>query len=105
MDRVSYFKLGGDLSLTVPLTQGFDRILHDFIQMVVSKSRFESDESGRIAARVSNLVREKIRGAQKTGKTGHAEISMTHGQGHIRIKTTIQELGFEKEEKFQSRAS
>ena len=105
MNHASCFKIGGDLSLTVPLAQGFDRILHDFIQMAASKSGFESDESGRIAAQVSNLVRERILGAQKTGKPGQVKISMTHGHGHIRIKTTIQELGFEKEEKFQSKTS
>jgi len=103
MESVSQFKVDGDLSLTVPLAQGFDKILHDCIRMIVSKSGFEVENASRIASRITNLVLEKTRRAAPKAKKAHVEVFMSHGRGHVTIKTTIHELRFSKEETFQAK--
>jgi predicted naringenin-chalcone synthase len=103
MDSGSQFKVDGDLSLTVPLAQGFDKILHDCIRMIVSKSGFEAQSASQIASRITNLVLEKTRKAAQKAKKAHVEVFMSHGRGHVTIKTTIHELHFSKEETFQAK--
>jgi hypothetical protein len=104
MENVSQFKLDGDVSLTVPLTEGFDKVLYDFVQMTVSKSGFEGDASTRIAGKISRLVLEKMEGVRKRRKRAHVVLLVAHGRGHVTIRTTIDELSFSKEEKFQVKA-
>jgi hypothetical protein len=103
MDPVSQFKMEGDVSLTVPLAHGFDKILHDYICMVVSKSGFEGEQASRIATQILKLVLEKAKGAAQKAKKAHVEIFLAHGRGHVTIRTTIHELHFSKEETFQAK--
>ncbi len=104
MDRVPQFKVDGDLVLTVPLQPGFGKVLYEFVRLAVSKSGFDAEESKRIAASVSTLVVDK---AQRAGKEspGHLRLCVAHRRGSVSIKTTIQELHFSQEEKFQTQAS
>ena len=52
MERVPQFKMDGDLSLSVPVAQGFDKILHDFVLLAASRSGFASEDSSRMASKV-----------------------------------------------------
>jgi hypothetical protein len=102
MDPMSQFKVDGDLSLTVPLSQGFEKVLYDFVQMTARKSGFEGDDPSRIAGQISDLIQEKMKKAEQTGQKAHVAVLVEHGRGYVTIRTTIHELSFSKEEKFQA---
>ncbi|MCI0418511.1 MAG: hypothetical protein L0387_05315 [Acidobacteria bacterium] len=104
MDRVPQFMMDGDLSLTVPLTQGFDKILHDFVLMTASRSGFASEDSNRMAAKVSNLLLEQMKGVLDNGSTAQLQLTLAHRPGHVTITTTIAALSFSREEHFQVEA-
>jgi len=101
MDDVTQFKEEGDVKLTVPLAQGFDRILFDFIQITASKSGFDGPASNQIAERVSKKVFEKIEIGDEGRNHQEVEVSMSHRRGQITIKTEILALNFCEEEQFK----
>lgn len=103
MDRVPQFKVDGDLNLIVPLKPGFEKVLYEFVHLAVSKSGFEAEDSRRIAASVSTLVVDKVHGPPR-GNPGHLQLSVAHRRGSVSIRTTIPELHYSREEKFQARA-
>jgi hypothetical protein len=100
MDGVPQFKVDGDLNLTVPLRQGFEKLIYDLVHLTASKSGFGAQESRRIAASVSGLVTEKTK---TTAGTSHLQLFLAHGHGYVSIKTTIEDLNFTREERFQTR--
>ena len=101
MERVSQFKMDGDLSLSVPMTQGFDKILHDFVLLAASRSGFASEDSSRMAGQVSSLLREQMKGLPDNGRPPQLQLTLTHHPGRITITTTIAAINFSKEEHFQ----
>ncbi|MBM3802417.1 MAG: hypothetical protein FJW26_08940 [Acidimicrobiia bacterium] len=101
MERVPQFKLDGDLSLTVPLTQGFDKILHDFVLLTAERSGFASQESSRMAIRISSLMQERIGIFHGNGHPAQLQLTLTHHPGRLTITTTIAALNFSRQEHFQ----
>jgi len=101
MDDVTYFKEDGDVKLTVPLAQGFDKILFDFIQITASKSGFDGRASSQIAERVSKKIFEKFQIADESKNHQELKVSMSHRRGQLTIKTEIPGSGFSEEEQFK----
>jgi len=104
MERIPQFKMDGDLSLSVPMTLGFDKILHDFVLLTTAKSGFPSEDSSRIAGQVSNLLREQMKGLPENGRTPHLQLTLSHHPGRVTITTTIASINFSKQEHFQVQA-
>src|SRR5262245_50394887 len=101
MEHVPQFKMDGDLSLSVPITQGFDKILHDFVLLAASRSGFASDESSRMARQVAGLLLEQMRGLPDNGRPTQLQLTITHHPGSVTITTTIAAINFSREEHFQ----
>ena len=104
MERVPQFKMDGDVSLSVPVAQGFDKILHDFVLLAASRSGFASEDSSRMASRVSDLLQEQLKGLLENGRPAELQISLSHHPGRLTITSTIAATNFSKEEHFQVRA-
>ena len=104
MERVPQFKMDGDVSLSVPVAQGFDKILHDFVLLAASRSGFASEDSSRMASRVSALLQEQLKGLLENGRAAELQVSLTHHPGRLTITSTIAATNFSKEEHFQVRA-
>jgi hypothetical protein len=106
MERVPQFKMDGDVSLSVPVAQGFDKILHDFVLLAASRSGFASEDSSRMASQVSALLQEQLKGLIENGRRRPAQlqISLTHHPGRLTITSTIAATNFSKEEHFQVHA-
>ena len=104
MERVPQFKMDGDLSLSVPVAQGFDKILHDFVLLAASRSGFASEDSSRMASKVSALLREQLKGLLENGRPAQLQISLTHHPGRLTITSTIAATNFSREEHFQVHA-
>ena len=104
MERVPQFKMDGDLSLSVPVAQGFDKILHDFVLLAASRSGFASEDSSRMASKVSALLREQLKGLLENGRPAQLQISLTHHPGRLTITSTIAATNFSREEHFQIHA-
>jgi hypothetical protein len=104
MERVPQFKMDGDLSLSVPMAQGFDKILHDFVLLTASKSGFASEDSSRIADQISSLLREQMKGLLDNGRPAQLQLTLTHHPGRVTITTTIAAINFSREEHFQVQA-
>lgn len=102
MDEPAQFKQVGNVCLTVPLAQGFHKILFDFIRLTASKSGFDRENSERIAEKIS----AKVFGSFSTTPgpaNGHpVEVSVFHCPGQIIVKTEIIALCFSDEEAFKS---
>lgn len=101
MDRVSQFRVDGDLSLKVPLDQGFEKVLYDFVEMTIAKSGFDGEDCDRIARQILGPIQEKMKGAHR--KKADVQVSLVHSPGQVIARTTIQELSFSKEQKFRAR--
>jgi len=101
MERVPQFKMDGDVSLSVPVAQGFDKILHDFVLLAASRSGFASEDSSRMASQVSALLQEQLKGLPENGRPAQLQISLTHRPGRLTITSTIAASNFSKEEHFQ----
>jgi len=104
MERVPQFKMDGDLSLSVPMAQGFDKILHDFVLLTASKSGFAGEDSSRIADQISDLLREQMKGLVDNGRPAQLQLTLTHHPGRVTITTTIAAINFSREEHFQVQA-
>ena len=104
MERVPQFKMDGELSLSVPVAQGFDKILHDFVLLAASRSGFASEDSSRMASKVSALLREQLKGLLENGRPAQLQISLTHHPGRLTITSTIAATNFSREEHFQIHA-
>ena len=104
MERVPQFKMDGDLSLSVPVAEGFDKILHDFVLLAASRSGFASEDSSRMASNVSALLQEQLKGLLENGRPAQLQISLTHHPGRLTITSTIAATNFSREEHFQIHA-
>lgn len=104
MERVPQFKMGGDLSLSVPMTHGFDKILHDFVLLAASRSGFASEDSTRMASQISSLLRQQMTGLPDNGRPAQLQLTLAHHPGRISIKTTIAAINFSREDHFQVHA-
>jgi hypothetical protein len=104
MERVPQFKMDGDLSLSVPVAQGFDKILHDFVLLAASRSGFQSEDSSRMATKISGLLREQLKGLHDNGHPAQLQITLTHHPGRLTITSTIAATNFSSEEHFQVHA-
>jgi hypothetical protein len=104
MERVPQFRMDGDLSLTVPVAQGFDKILHDFVLLAASRSGFQSEDSSQMANKVSGLLREQLKGLLQNGRPAQLQITLTHHPGRLTITSTIAATNFSREEHFQVHA-
>ena len=102
MDELTPFKDGGDITLTVPLSPEFRRILQEFVRVTVIKSGFSGEDSGRIAERISSRAFRDL--PLTGGEANHQriELLMAHRPGQIIIKTAIPGLHFSEEEEFRS---
>jgi len=104
MERVPQFKMDGGLSLSVPMTQGFDKILHDLVLLTASRSGFESEDSSRMAGKVASLLQEQMKGLPDNGCPAQLQLTLTHHPGRVTITTTIAAINFSREEQFQVHA-
>ena len=102
MDEPAQFKQAGNVCLTVPLAQGYHKILFDFIRLTASKSGFARQDSERIAERISAKVFGKVPTGSGLGNGQMAEVSVVHQPGQITVKTEIIALSFSEEEAFKS---
>jgi len=100
MERVPQFKMDGDLSLSLPMAQGFEKILHDFVLLATSRSGFTTEDSSRMAEQFSSLLREQMKGLPDNGRPPQLQLTLTHHPGRITITTTIAAINFSKEEHF-----
>jgi hypothetical protein len=103
MDDLIPFREKGDIKLTVPLAPQFQQILQNFVRMIVVKSGFSEEDSGRIAQRISSRIFQKLPLVVEQANHQQVEISMTHCPGQITISTVIPGLGFKDQEEFNSR--
>ena len=101
MERVAQFKLDGDLSLSVPVAQGFEKILHDFVLLAASRSGFPNEDSNRVAGQISSLLREQMKKLPDNGQPPQLQLTLTHHPGRVTITTTIAAINFSNEEHFQ----
>ena len=104
MERVPQFKMDGDLSLSIPMTQGFEKILHDLVLLTASRSGFASEDSSRMAGQISSLLREQMKGLPDNGRPAQLQLTLTHHSGRVTITTTIAAINFSREEHFQVQA-
>ena len=104
MEKIPQFKMDGDLSLTVPVAQGFAKILHDFVLLAASRSGFQSEDSSQMANKVSGLLREQLNGLLQNGRPAQLQITLTHHPGRLTITSTIAATNFSREEHFQVHA-
>ena len=104
MEKIPQFKMDGDLSLTVPVAQGFDKILHDFVLLAASRSGFPSEDSSQMANKVSGLLREQLKGLLQNGRPAQLQITLTHHPGRLTITSTIAATNFSREEHFHVHA-
>ena len=104
MEKVPQFKMEGDLSLSVPVAQGFDKILHDFVLLAASRSGFQTEDSSRMANKVSGLLREQLKGVLDNGHPAQLQITLTHHPGRLTITSTIAATNFSREEHFHVHA-
>ena len=102
MDDLTPFKDGGDISLTLPLSPEFRRILQEFVRATVIKSGFSGEDSGRIAEHISSRVFQILPLAEGQANHQKIELLMAHRPGQITIKTAIPGLDFSEEEEFKS---
>jgi hypothetical protein len=101
MEHVPQFKMDGDLSLSVPVAQGFEKILHDFVLLAASRSGFASEDSNRMAGQISSLLREQMTGLPDNGRPPQVQLTLTHHPGRVTITTSIAAINFSKEQHFQ----
>jgi hypothetical protein len=101
MECVPQFKMDGDLSLTIPVAQGFEKTLHDFVLLATSRSGFTNEDANRMAVQFSGLLREQMKGLPDNGHPPQLQLTLTHHPGRITITTTIAAINFSKEEHFQ----
>ena len=104
MERVPQFKMDGVLCLTVPMTQGFGKILHDLVLLTASRSGFESEDASRMAGKVASLLQEQMKGLPDNGRPAQLQLTLTHRPGRVTITTTIAAINFSREEHFQVQA-
>ena len=104
MERVSQFKMDGDLSLTVPMAQGFEKTLHEFVRLTACRSGFADEASSHMADRVASLLRQQMGALPDNGRPAQLQLTLTHHPGRITITTTIAAISFSKEEHFQVQA-
>ena len=104
MERIPQFKMDGDLSLSVPMTQEFDKILHDFVLLTASRSGFTSEDASRMADQISSLLQEQMKGVPNNGGRAQLQLALTHHAGRVTITTTIAAINFSREEHFQAQA-
>src|SRR2546426_10025234 len=104
MERIPQFKMDGDLGLSVPMTQGFDKILHDFVLLTASRSGFASEDSIRMADQVSNLLREQMKELLDDGRPAQLQLTLSHHPGRVTITTTIAAINFSRKVHFQVQA-
>ena len=102
MDELAQFKQIGNVRLSIPLAQGFDKVLFDFIRLAASKSGFDGENSSRIAEKISAKVFGKLSSTPDSGNNQPVEISLSHRPGQITIKAEILALSFCEEEEFKS---
>lgn len=100
MDEIALFKDVGDVKLTVPVLDGFDKLLFDFVQITVAKSGFKEDESDNIAARISQKVFQQ---GQMLGKLdNHQQVTICVSHRPRQISVRIELLGLTQEELFDA---
>ena len=104
MERIPQFKMDGDLSLSVPMTQGFEKILHDLVLLTASRSGFASEDCRRMAGQVSSLLGEQMKGLPDNGRPAELQLTLSHHPGRITITATIAALNFSRKEHFQVHA-
>ena len=97
---MNYFKANGDLTLKLPLALGFERLLHDFLRITVSKSGFTESESNRIAEKISESLRAKMVSNEDERQV---EIALSHRPGKVTIRTRIEDLNIAEEQQFTAR--
>jgi hypothetical protein len=102
MDEVNQFKKQGDVRLTVPLAQGFEKILFDLVQITANKSGFDELFSQRIAEEISQKVFHRIQTGTDHKNHREVEISMSHGPGQITVKTEVSGSNFSEEVQFKA---
>jgi len=105
MDEVNQFKQQGNVRLVVPLTQDFDKVLFDLVQITANKSGFDTSFSRRIAEEISQKVFRTIRPGASQHNHQQVEVSMSHSPGQIIIKAEIPGLGFSEEATFNASAT
>ncbi len=93
MDQFPLFNVPGKINLTVPLKQGFDKVLYQFLRLSILKSGLELKESERIAESISQLIAEKIEDS-RGNRSASVEVLFTQGKGLVSIKAVIQQLNF-----------
>src|SRR4026207_2315169 len=98
MERIPQFKMDGDLSLSVPMAQGFEKTLHDFVLLATSRSGFTSEEASRLANQISSLLREQMKGLPNNGRPAQLQLTLPHHAGHVTITTAIAAINFSREE-------
>jgi hypothetical protein len=102
MDEVNQFKEQGNVRLTVPLAQGFEKILFDLVQITANKSGFDGSFSHRIAEEISQKVFHRIQTGTDHKNHQEVEISMSHGPGQITVKTEVFGSNFSEEVQFKA---
>jgi hypothetical protein len=89
MDEVNQFKEQGSVRLTVPLAQGFDKILFDLVQITAVKSGFDGPFSRRIAEQISQKVFRRTHAHSDQRNHQQVEVIVSHSPGQITIRTAI----------------
>jgi hypothetical protein len=101
MDEVNQFKEQGNVRLTVPLAEGFEKILFDLVQITANKSGFDGSFSHRIAKEISQKVFHRIHTGTDHQNHQEVEVSMSHSPGQMIVKAEVSGSNFSEEVRFK----
>ncbi|MEW5979410.1 MAG: hypothetical protein AB1898_26745 [Acidobacteriota bacterium] len=100
MDEVVQFKTGGDIRLTLKLSEGLIPVLSDFIRITACKSGFAEQQALSIGQRITKKISATLL-ADAAHNSRQVLLSLRHEPGLVTIKTEIRDLNFSEEEEFR----
>jgi len=95
-----HFKADGDLTLRLPLSLRFEKLLRDFLRLTFSKSGFSENDSDRIAEKVVESLRAKVGNSENEAPV---EIRLSHRPGKIILRTKMENVSILEEQQFTTR--
>ncbi|MFN8009725.1 MAG: hypothetical protein U0V70_22360 [Terriglobia bacterium] len=86
---MSLFKGNGTITLQLPLAPGYERLVQDFLRIVLTKSGFAEESSNLHAAQYSEFLQKKVAPLEEDLPV---EIRFNHHPGKVIIHTRIEGL-------------
>jgi hypothetical protein len=99
MEEFSPFKRSGDIQIAIPLTEGFETVLRDLLEITAMKNGFAAEASQQIAAKVCTRLFSIQAGAPANSDL-KAQLFLLHRPGQLQIKTEVPLLHLSTVESF-----